>query len=114
MIRIAVLAAIWLIAGTPLLVRAVGGRSRRRREDVGDVLARVVAGPDPSPTRDATRRSGAPGWPLFLLSFVATAGAAAGSTPIAAGAVVALNLLTIALGHRARSRVVRAALRGRR
>jgi hypothetical protein len=113
MIRIAVLAAIWLIAGTPLLVRAVGGRSRRRREDVGDVLARVVAGPDPS-LRDATRRSGAPGWPLFLLSFVATAGAAAGSTPIAAGAVVALNLLTIALGHRARSRVVRAALRGRR
>ena len=115
MIRVAVVAAIWLVAGAPVLLRAIRDRARARREDVGDVLARVVAAADGRLSRQAGRPpTDPPIWPLFLLSFVATTGAAAGSTPVAGAAVVVLNLLTVAHGHRARSRAIRVALAGSR
>ena len=108
--RVAILAVIWLLAAAPLLLRAIRDRARRRREDVSEVLARVVAGAGPSPAGPARRTALPPVWPPFVLSFVAAAGAVTGSTLVAAGTVVALNLLTVAHGRRARSRAVRPAL----
>lgn len=115
MIRVAVVAAIWLVAGVPVLLSSIRARARTRREDVGDVLARVVAATDGPLSRQASRPPAGPRiWPLLLLSFVATAGAAAGSTPVAGAAAVVLNLLTVAHGRRARTRAGRVALTGRR
>ena len=115
MTRVLVVATIWLIAGIPVLVRAVGDRPRRRREDVGDVLARVVAATDGPPVAPTTRRNAVPPlWPLFLLSFIATAGAVSEALPVATAGVIGLNLLTVAHAHRARTRALQAALVRRR
>lgn len=102
MVRVAVIAAIWLIAGSPILLGALGRRPRGRREDVGEVLARVVAGGAPITPPASHRRATPPVWPLFALSFIATAGLAVGTRPVATTAIVALNLLTVAHGRRFR------------
>lgn len=109
MVRVGVVVGLWLVAGVPVLVRWLRRVRVRRDVDVVDVLARVVAGPE----RPARSRSRSPAvvrwWPVVAAGSVALVGAGFGSELVAAGGVVALNAFTVAVAHRDRMRVVRAA-----